>query len=427
VTSLAFTPDSKVLVSGSMDKTVRLWDVAEGREQRTLTYATGVGGFRLSPKGKVLAISASAGGQRMTIQEMSTGRELLQLRGHQKAVTDAAFSSDGRKLITGSDDETVRVWELAPAKRKDVFALTDLSPAWTGSGTAVCFSPDGENLLTVFTDRTFTIWATRTLIESKHYPVPVTKFACAGLASGGKLAAFVGVAGNVVLWNGGTGETNSFGRPTTNASTRAVFSKDGKRLAIGGESEVSVLDISRQEKPRSFSIQDGESSRPDDIVMSLAFSQNGQIVMAGFYDGLVKIWDLSGPFQLALKGGNDQVHGLALLSDMRTLVSVSREVRFWDLNSRQHLPVHREPKVRGWGCSVSPDGRRLAVGGSDGLITIFDLASRQILVALEGHESPVLDVAFLGDGDTLVSVGDDQVRVWRAASFAEADGEMLKK
>ena len=115
------------------------------------------------------------------------------------------------------------------------------------------------------------------------------------------------------------------------------------------------------------------------------------------------------------------MRGLALLSDMRTLVSVSREVRFWDLNSRQHAPVHEAPIVHERGCSVSPDGRRLAIGGSDGLITIWDLASRQILVVLEGHESLVVDVAFLGDDDTLVSVSDDQVRVWRAASLAEAD------
>ena len=162
--------------------------------------------------------------------------------------------------------------------------------------------------------------------------------------------------------NGGTGETNSFGRPTTNASTRAVFSRDGKRLAIGGVREVAVLDISGQEKLRSFSIQDDESSHPNGLVMSLAFSQNGQIVMAGFYYGLVKVWDLSGPFQLALQEGNDQVKGLALLSDMRTLVSVNPEVRFWDLNSRQHPVVLQEQKVLR-GCSVSPDGRRLATGG----------------------------------------------------------------
>jgi WD40 repeat protein len=134
------------------------------------------------------------------------------------------------------------------------------------------------------------------------------------------------------------------------------------------------------------------------------------------------------PFQLSLKGGNDQVHGLAPLPDMRTLVSVSREVYFWDLNSRQHPPpVLQESRWLGRGSYVLPDGRRLAIGGFDGLITVWGLASRQILVALERHESFVLDVAFLGDGDTLVSVGDDQVRVWRATSFAEADGEMLKK
>ena len=256
--------------------------------------------------------------------------------------------------------------------------------------------------------------------------MPVANFACAGLASGGKLAAFVDVSGTVVLWNRETGETNSLGRPTRNASTRAVFSRDGKRLAIGGIRQVSVLDVSGQEKPRTFSIQDGESSRPNDLVISVAFSQNGQKVMAGFYYGLVKLWDLSGPMELALQAGNDQVHGLALLSDMHTLVSVSHEVRFWDLHSRQHRPVLQKQDTL-WGCSVSPDGRRLAVGGGDGLITIWDLGSRQILVALEGHEAPVLDVAFLGDGDTLVSVGDDQVRVWRAASFAEANRKILKR
>jgi len=73
------------------------------------------------------------------------------------------------------------------------------------------------------------------------------------------------------------------------------------------------------------------------------------------------------------------------------------------------------------GCSISPDGRRLAVGAVDGLITIWDLASRQEVATLKGHERRVIHVAFLSDGNTLVSVGQEQVRVWRAASLTEAD------
>jgi WD40 repeat protein len=73
------------------------------------------------------------------------------------------------------------------------------------------------------------------------------------------------------------------------------------------------------------------------------------------------------------------------------------------------------------GVSISPDGRRLAVGGGDGIITVLDLASRQEVAALKGHEHQARFVAFLPDDNTLVSAGLDQLRVWRAASFAETD------
>ena len=74
-----------------------------------------------------------------------------------------------------------------------------------------------------------------------------------------------------------------------------------------------------------------------------------------------------------------------------------------------------------------PDGRRLAIGAGDGLITIWDLASREEVATLRGHERTVDTLSFLSDGNTLVSVGLDQLRVWRAASFEEADREALKK
>jgi WD40 repeat protein len=157
--------------------------------------------------------------------------------------------------------------------------------------------------------------------------------------------------------------------------------------------------------------------------MSLAFSRDDKKLMAGFYFGLVKVWNLSGGTnEVTLRGHNRMVLGVVLLPDGRTLVSTSTEIRFWDLVSQRELFPPLQPRSTLFrGGSISPDGRRFAVGAHDGIITIFDLASRQEVVSFQGHEHQARFVAFLSDDKTLVSAGLDQVRVWRAPSLAEID------
>src|SRR5215813_5834738 len=87
VLSLQFTPDGRTLVSGSKDRTVRLWDVGEGRERAAFTnYPVGVSGVRMSPDGKALALTASVGGQQITLQDTLSGTIIGQLRGHTRPV-----------------------------------------------------------------------------------------------------------------------------------------------------------------------------------------------------------------------------------------------------------------------------------------------------------------------------------------------------
>jgi WD40 repeat protein len=425
VTSLAFTPDAQLLVSGSGDRTAKLWDVSSGEERNTFTnYTIGLGDqdmcpARLSVDGKMLATAASGGGTRITVQGVPSGREIVRLRGHQNLVTGGAFSPDSRNFISGSLDGTVRLWDIAPASKEPGHRPfpPDIEENQGGNSFAYSLSPDGRHLLTIFTNQTFSIWETSTLREGLRRPLPVNLASTVALASGGKIAEFVAQDGSVVFWNSDRGKTNSFSQPFSNQVNRAIFSGDGKYFAFGGYNGVSVCDVSSGSNIFAFPIDGQEGG-----VFSLCFSGNGQKLIAGFGSGLVKAWDLARREPEATFRGHDfQVNGLAFLPDNRTVISASREIRFWDLTSPATRSLLKPRPAVFRTATISTDGRRLAVGANDGIITIYDLSSQQEVATLAGHTRPLLALSFLPDGNTLVSVGWDQIRVWRAASLQEAD------
>ena len=110
------------------------------------------------------------------------------------------------------------------------------------------------------------------------------------------------------------------------------------------------------------------------------------------------------------------------MPDEQTLISAGADIRFWDVRTHHENALKLSSRA-GWfsGLALSPDGRRLAAGASDGRITIWDVASHLELATLEGHKEEVTSLAFTPDGDHLVSASKDQLRVWRAASPAEMD------
>ena len=133
VTSAAFSPDGKRVVTASDDTTARVWDVGSGKPLATLrghTYPVTSAAF--SPDGK--RVVTASGDKTARVWDADSGKTLAPLQGHTGTVFSAAFSPDGKRVVTASADHTARVWSLDPIEGN-----AGILPLWVEAYTGTEF------------------------------------------------------------------------------------------------------------------------------------------------------------------------------------------------------------------------------------------------------------------------------------------------
>ncbi len=151
VSSVAFSPDGKYVVSGSGDNTVRVWEASTGKEISRMTHDGGVDSIAFSPDGRYVV--SGSGDNTARVWEASTGKEISRMT-HDDAVSSVAFSPDGKYVVSGSWDNTARVWEASTGK--------EISRMTHDVGVlSVAFSPDGKYVVSGSGDNTVRVWIYR--------------------------------------------------------------------------------------------------------------------------------------------------------------------------------------------------------------------------------------------------------------------------
>lgn len=398
VTSVAVSPDGMQLLSGSLDGTAILWDVATGARIRVFN--------------------------------------------HMAPVRSVAFSPDGKLMATGGDDSFAKLWDAGTT------APVHLLFPNSGAVNSVVFSPDSSNLLTC-QNQTVTFWNTASGAENGTHSVHAGRVSAGAFSPDGGYLVTGGDDSRARVW-----QIDSWGLvrevQDSDPINSVAFSDDGLRILTGGVTKTAKLwNVASGDLVQTYTGHLEE-------VTSVLFWSGASQVLTGSRDGNVRLFDLSGGLPVRVfKGHTDETYSAQMLENTKRVVARTKyAARIWEpaTGTMIHSLEHNAPLecmsasadelsivtgnssegcrlwdsisgicvqtfgVAAHAVALSPDGTKILIG-SDASAQLYTRTGVPLLTVL--HLGRVNSVAFSPDGTKFLTASDDATaRLWDAISGA---------
>jgi WD40 repeat protein len=358
--------ESASAVTAHTDGELRVWEIDSGSVRSIQGWPTGLRCLALTPTGDRAVVGTED--STLDIFDLHNDQPPERLEGHNDWVNAVAIHPAGQRVLSASNDGTVKLWSL---DRSVVAAQIEQAERHRDRVRAVAVCPDASFALSVSDD--------------------------------GKLARWDASNGGLIDER----DLEAWG---------LALIEGGRRLiAVGGDATVRILDL---ENAGEEVILGGHGDR----IRALSVARNERLAVSAGDDGCMRVWDIPGARQrLEIRIRGVKARGLALDPEGRwlALASDGKRIKLWDLEDGEAMSELRGHSARINALAVF--GSTLASASDDGTVRLWDVAHNAPLNCLEGHADRVVALAPLEGGRLIISASRDRtLRIWRAA-----DGKQL--